>query len=202
MGDQETTGLKGPATQDFLRTPNVETFLLTGDGVFPNNGALPLLVYRKTLNADAPDLTAQVQGVFAENGWVGSWVDGIFDFHHYHSKAHEVLAVCSGRADVCFGGEHGIRLTLEAGDVVVIPAGVAHKNLGASGDFVVAGAYPRGQENYNMCHGHREERPEADKNIGGPQSRNPIPSMAPTARSRSTGEGDPVRWNLLHPSLD
>ena len=165
MGDPETTRTEGPVTQDLLRAPNVETFILTDDGVFPNNRALPLLVYKKALNPDAPDLTSQVQAIFAENGWAGSWIDRIFDFHHYHSKSHEVLAVCNGRADVCFGGEHGITLTLAAGDVVVIPAGVAHKNRGSSSDFVVVGAYPRGQENYTTCHGRREERPEADKNI-------------------------------------
>ena len=32
-----------------------------------------------------------------------------------------------------------------AGDVVVIPAGVAHKNEGTSSDLLVVGAYPRGQ---------------------------------------------------------
>ena len=35
--------------------------------------------------------------------------------------------------------------TRRAGDVVVIPASVAHKNEGASPDLVVVGAYPRGQ---------------------------------------------------------
>ena len=175
MGDQETTGARGPAVQDLLRAPNVEAFLLTGDGVFPNNRTLPLLVYHKALNPDAPDLISQVQRLLAENGWVGAWVDRVFDFHHYHSRSHEVLAICSGRADLCFGGEHGIKLTLAAGDVVVIPAGVAHKNLGASNDFVVVGAYPQGQENYDMCRGRREERQETDKKIVS----TPIPESDP-----------------------
>jgi uncharacterized protein YjlB len=165
MSDQETSRTPGPATQDFLRAANVEAFILTDDGVFPNNRRLPLLVYRKVLSLDVPDLIGQVQAVLAENGWAGSWVNGIFDYHHYHSNAHEVLAICGGRAEVCFGGEHGITLTLAAGDVVVIPAGVAHKNLGAGNDFVVVGAYPQGQENYDMCRGKREERLQADRNI-------------------------------------
>ena len=37
-----------------------------------------------------------------------------------------------------------------AGDVVVIPAGVAHKNEGASSDLLFVGAYPRGQRP-DMC---------------------------------------------------
>ena len=165
MDGQSTNRMEGVATQDILYTPQVETFVLTDDGVFPNNRRLPLLVYKRALNPEAPDLISHVQATFAEHGWAGSWVDSIFDYHHYHSTAHEVLAVCSGRAEVRFGGEHGITLTLSAGDAVVIPAGVAHKSLGAGGDFVVVGAYPGGQEHYDLCHGAREERPQADKNI-------------------------------------
>ena len=164
MDNQETSRTQGPATQDLLRAPNVEAFILTDDGVFPNNRSLPLLVYRKVLSLDAPDLIAQVRATLAGNGWGGSWVNGIFDYHHYHSTSHEVLAICGGRAEVRFGGEHGITLTLVAGDVVVIPAGVAHKSLGAGDDLVVVGAYPRGQEGYDMCC-KRDERPHADLNI-------------------------------------
>lgn len=165
MGDPGTSRTEGPATQDLLRAPNLEAFILTDDGIFPNNRRLPLLVYKKALNPEASDLIAQVQAILAENGWGGAWVDSIFDYHHYHSTSHEVLAICGGRADVRFGGEHGITRTLTTGDVLAIPAGVAHKNLGASNDFVVVGAYPRGQEGYDMCHGKREDRREADKNI-------------------------------------
>jgi uncharacterized protein YjlB len=163
--DHQESGAAGSAVQDILRAPKVETFILTDDGVFPNNRRLPLLVYRKTLNPEVPDLTAHVQAIFAENHWGGSWVDSIYDFHHYHSTSHEVLAVCGGHADVRFGGEHGITLALSAGDAVVVPAGVAHKSLGASDDFVVAGAYPEGQEGYDMCYGQRDERPRTDKTV-------------------------------------
>ncbi|OHB65412.1 MAG: hypothetical protein A2Y76_10555 [Planctomycetes bacterium RBG_13_60_9] len=138
---------------------------MTDDGVFPNNRKLPLLVYKKALNPGTADLTAEVQALFAENRWGESWIDGIYDFHHYHSTAHEVLAICGGQAQVRFGGEHGITLTLSAGDVVVIPAGVAHKSLGAGADFLVVGAYPRGREGCDMCYGKHGERPDMDKNV-------------------------------------
>jgi uncharacterized protein YjlB len=163
--DEQKSGETGPATTaELLRAPAVEAFILTDDGVFPNNGKLPLLVYTKVLNPEAPDLTAQVQALLAENHWGGVWVDAVYDFHHYHSTAHEVLVICQGQARVQFGGMNGITLTLSAGDVVVIPAGVAHKSIDSEGDFVVVGAYPQGQ-NYDMCHGKHGERPEADKNI-------------------------------------
>jgi uncharacterized protein YjlB len=55
-----------------------------------------------------------------------------------------------------------VRLT--AGDVVVIPAGVAHKNDGASSDFRVVGAYPDGT-GPDMQYGKPGERPGTDRNI-------------------------------------
>ena len=76
----------------------------------------------------------------------------------------EVLGICRGRARVQFGGESGPVLDTSAGDVVVIPAGVAHKNMGASIDFMVVGAYPRGQT-WDMNRGRPGERPRTDDNI-------------------------------------
>jgi uncharacterized protein YjlB len=55
-------------------------------------------------------------------------------------------------------------LSVQAGDVVIIPAGVAHKNLGSSGDFRVVGAYPHGQSP-DMQYGKSGERPSADEAI-------------------------------------
>src|SRR5205807_7991374 len=122
---------------------SVETLTFDDDGTVPNN-RLPLVVYRGALGTDG-DRARRCEEMFAANGWPDSWRNGIYAHHHYHSTAHEVLGIAEGSARVRLGGEHGQSAELRAGDVVVIPAGVAHKREAASGDLLVIGAYPRGQ---------------------------------------------------------
>jgi uncharacterized protein YjlB len=144
------------------------------DGAIPNHPSLPLLVYPGALSLPADDPAAACEAVFESNGWSGSWRDGIYPFAHYHSTAHEVLGICRGEAKVRFGGNAGIVLAVRAGDVVVIPAGVGHQNLGASADLLVVGAYPRGQS-WDLCRGRADERPQALANI----ARVPLPTADP-----------------------
>ena len=157
---------------------DVEAHLLADDGVFPNNGRLPLLVYRQVLDLSGANVAGEAQRLLAQNRWGGSWVNGIYGFHHYHSTAHEVLVVCSGEARVQLGGEEGLIARVAGGDAVVIPAGVAHKNLRSSGDFTVVGAYPEGQY-YDMCYGKPGERPGTDENV----RRVPLPESDPLCGS-------------------
>ena len=110
---------------------------------------------------DCPEI---IEEVFHSNRWGRSWRNGIYPYHHYHSTAHEVLGVYKGNARVQFGGEKGPILAVETGDVVIIPAGVAHKNINSSQDFRVVGAYPAGQS-WDMNYGKPGERPAADQNI-------------------------------------
>lgn len=150
--------------KDVIRTPGVTCYTLEDDGIYPNNAALSLLVYQGALNLPDQNPAATIEGLFAANRWGGSWRNGVYSFHHYHSTAHEVLGVYSGTANVQFGGEEGPALQVRRGDVVIIPAGVAHKNLGASQDLRVVGAYPFGQR-VDMNYGKPAERPRADQNI-------------------------------------
>jgi uncharacterized protein YjlB len=124
----------------------VEEYRFADDGHVPNNPRLPLVIYRGALDVGTRAEAARgCEALFARHGWTGAWQNGIYAHHHYHSTAHEVLGIVAGSAHVRLGGESGRTLVLGAGDVVVIPAGVAHKCETASPDLLVVGAYPRGQ---------------------------------------------------------
>ncbi len=131
----------------------VEKHLLLDDGLVPNNPRFPLIVYRRAfafcLNQQAAtpreqSAEALIDGHFAANGWSNSWVNGIYPFHHYHATAHEVLGIARGWAEVQFGGPKGPRVAIEAGDAVLIPAGVGHCRIDGGDDLSVVGAYPGG----------------------------------------------------------
>lgn len=158
-------------------TNNRRTEYLTDDGTFPNNERLPVLIYKGAFGGeDADDLASEMEDTFRQHGWGGMWRNGIYDYHHYHSTAHEVLGIAGGTARVQLGGPEGIELEVEPGDVLILPAGVAHKNLGSSADFLVVGAYPKGQD-YDMNYGREGERPTADQNIAA----TPVPESDPVS---------------------
>jgi uncharacterized protein YjlB len=168
------SGAKRTASADAIRRVAASVHLFGDDGAIPNNPTLPFLVYPGALNLVGVDPAATCEAVFATNDWGGCWRNGIYPFPHYHSTAHEVLGICCGEARVRFGGDVGIELIVSAGDVVVLPAGVGHQNLGAGSDLLVVGAYPRGQR-WDLCRGRPAERPWALENI----QRVPLPAADP-----------------------
>lgn len=113
------------------------------DGAMPNNPQFPVLLYQHALPENDP--AGALERLFSAHGWKGTWRNGVFRYHHYHSGAHEVLGVARGSAELLIGGEGGARLSVRAGDILVLPAGTGHKNLGNSDDFLIVGAYPPGQ---------------------------------------------------------
>ena len=124
--------------------PDVQAFRFEDDGETPNNPRLPLVVYRAAVKlAGEHDPAAPFERAFARHGWGDGWRNGIYPFLHFHTATHEVLGIARGRATVEFGGAKGQALTVEAGDVVVLPAGTGHRRIEASGDLLVVGAYPR-----------------------------------------------------------
>jgi len=140
----------------------VETAVFADDGTFPNS-ALPLLVYRGAIDPEAASAEA-FEALFDGNGWPAQWRSNVFTYHHFHSTAHECLGVAAGEAELMLGGPQGRAFAVVAGDVIVIPAGVAHQKLTASADFLVVGAYPPGQD-WDLLRGEPGERPLADRNI-------------------------------------
>jgi uncharacterized protein YjlB len=140
-----------------------EQLVFKDDGAIPNN-TLPLLLYRQAFAANTKGLASFIEQRFAENDWTGSWRAGVYPFPHYHSTSHEVLGVFSGSATLRLGGAQGTTVEVHPGDVIVIPAGVGHQNLGSGADFSVVGAYPGGRR-WDLLRGLPGERPQADHNI-------------------------------------
>jgi len=151
-----------------MSEPKVEFF--DDDGVFPNS-RLPLLIYPGAAKPGGPEVMEQL---FARNDWPPRWRSGIFPYHHYHSTAHECLGIATGNARLMLGGPRGREFEVSAGDVIVIPAGVVHRRLSSSADFLVVGAYPPGQD-WDLLRGQPGERPKADENIG----KVPLPKTDP-----------------------
>ncbi|TDE17467.1 cupin [Dyadobacter psychrotolerans] len=152
-------------------TPELHHF--EDDGIIPNN-KLPLLIYRHAFSARKEEGALWLEKRFAGQNWSNFWLNGIYNYHHYHSITHEVLGVYAGSASVQFGGESGTIITIDAGDIIIIPAGVGHKNIFSSEDFAVAGAYPEGHS-YDVLKGEAGERPFADQRIAAV----PIPESDP-----------------------
>jgi uncharacterized protein YjlB len=121
----------------------LETWHAPPGDTIPNHPRFAVLIYRGVDVGDA-------RALFAEHGWGGSWVNGIFDFHHFHSTSHEALAIVSGSATVELGGPQGQAFDVQAGDVLVLPAGTGHRRATARNGFTVVGAYPAGQEDYDL----------------------------------------------------
>ncbi|MGN6486035.1 MAG: hypothetical protein ACTHMX_16720 [Thermomicrobiales bacterium] len=145
-------------------SPAVEYHTIAANPPFANNPRLPVLVYRNGVALDSDDPGSAMEDHFQRNGWGYSWRNGIFNYHHFHSTAHEVLGVAAGTATVELGGPGGPRVEMQAGDVIVIPVGVALRNIGSSPDLIAVGAYPPGQV-WDLNTGDADEHPRVERNI-------------------------------------
>lgn len=156
--------------------------LFPASGSFPNNGTLPLVVYQQALNLPKGGAPDEIEQLVRSNRWGGTWRWGLYDYHHYHSTAHECLCIFSGAVQVQFGGPSGTVIEAKTGDVVILPAGLTHKNISCTADFRTLGCYPAGQSP-DMKYGKPGERPAADQS----SARVPLPLLDPVY-----GKGGPL----------
>lgn len=147
-------------------------YYLKDDGVFPNS-SLPLLHYVGVVRL-SPHSPRILEAIFRHHDWTNSWRNGIYNYHHYHSTSHEVIGIYAGSCEAVFGGDGGVQLHLAMGDVLIIPAGVAHKCVRASEDFGCVGAYPEGRD-FDINTGKPGERPATDERI----RKLPLPKLDP-----------------------
>jgi uncharacterized protein YjlB len=120
----------------------LETWQAPPGEEIPNHPSFPVLLYH--------EVGGDLRALFGQQGWGGSWVNGVFDFHHFHSTSHEVLGVLAGSATLELGGPQGRSFEVSEGDVIVLPAGTGHRRATARDGFTVTGAYPAGQEDYDL----------------------------------------------------
>lgn len=130
------------------------------DGVMPNHPFFPVVLYSGAMRGRIE----QTEAIFNRHNWLNSWTNGVYGYQHYHSNAHDALGVIRGSAVLQLGGREGMQVELAAGDVVVLPAGTAHKKISVSREFLIVGAYPYGMD-YNLRTGKAGERPKVLEEI-------------------------------------
>lgn len=185
MQDDRSDGIAAVTLWDKVE---IQLLRFSDDGTVPNNPALPVLLMRGALGPGASPQA--VTALLEANGWGGTWIWQVFDYHHYHPNAHESLAVAVGQAVLMLGGPQGEAVEVAAGDVLVLPAGTGHCQIEASQDFQICGAYPPEQENYETIRG---ERPHGDAvleriaDVARPRTDPVYGANGPLIRSWTTG---------------
>ncbi|KAF3912835.1 hypothetical protein AA313_de0202965 [Arthrobotrys entomopaga] len=146
---------------------------------------IPFIHYRSAFPpTKKPD---DIEKILRENSWNPAWRYTMYQKSHFHSTTHEALVVVSGSADILLGGDdnpRAITITVETGDAMFMPVGVAHKLLkdvggrgwGSGEGFTMIGAYPVGGEAWDMCYGEEGEKgvEERVRKIAGVEVQDPI----------------------------
>lgn len=154
-----------------LASLRVSRHLIPAYNLVPNTSIQqkPLLIYHAALpSSDASAIESHLQSIGVVDP---AWRYTMYSTSHFHSTSHEVLCVTSGKAKLCFGHEDNperVELVVEKGDVIVVPAGVAHRLLeDLAGGFEIVGSYPKGKS-WDMCYGKKgeEEKVKCIKELG------------------------------------
>lgn len=115
-----------------LPTLHIQRHQIPAYNLTPNTSlqSKPLLIYRQAFpspSTSASDLEAHLRATGVVRP---AWRYTMYSTSHFHSTSHEVLAIARGKAKLCFGHEENegrVEEVVGKGDVVVVPAGVAHR---------------------------------------------------------------------------
>ncbi|KAF2462011.1 hypothetical protein BDY21DRAFT_330266 [Lineolata rhizophorae] len=135
----------------------------------PNN-RFPVLIYRNILPTPYNEATARAY--LEKNGWYWQGTFGAVTYRHFHPNTHECYGIFQGSSTLLVGQgaadrDGGIKFTVSGGDVVVIPAGVAHCSVESEGDYRYVGVYPKGAPHWRNEYGKKPMEPGAfDEEIG------------------------------------
>ncbi len=122
----------------------IETLHPPSSDWIPNHPRFPTIIYRGAFAPAEGENPEAIELELSKHGWKPAWRFGLHPYPHFHSTTHEVIAAYRGRARVRLGHAAGGEFELQAGDVVLIPAGVGHECVDSSGRFAAVGAYPYG----------------------------------------------------------
>ena len=170
---------------------DIQALAIEPNHYVPNNQELPFLIYHKAWQGELD--ARKVLAHFASNGWGGGWVNGVFPFHHYHAQSHEVLANTGPTITVKLGGPDGKSVEFRSRDVIIIPAGGGHCLVSDGHASGIVGAYPTGQEDWDLKRNEPTDYELARQQI--PQV--PLPTTDPL-----TGTTQPLSnyWKRQQPS--
>ncbi|KAH8702350.1 hypothetical protein BGW36DRAFT_372663 [Talaromyces proteolyticus] len=124
----------------------VNTYFLQST-VYAPNSSLPVLHYRNVLPYPATE--ENVTSFLTAHKWEkrGTW--GHIPTRHFHPNSHECYGIFRGSSTIVLGvggGDEsgGLRVRVQAGDVIVLPAGTAHSMADSTEDYRYIGVYPEG----------------------------------------------------------
>ncbi|KAL4902952.1 hypothetical protein BDW74DRAFT_180249 [Aspergillus multicolor] len=126
-------------------TPN--TYYLPRTEHTPNN-PLPVLHYKDVL--PQPRTEEEATNFLTAHKWEkrGTW--GPIWQSHFHSNSHECYGVFQGSSTLLLGAaggdgvsDVGLRITVNTGDVIVLPAG-GHSSVESTDDYKYIRVYPEG----------------------------------------------------------
>ena len=165
----------------------METLLIDKpSGGVPNN-KLPVMIYHRVIPPNIVDNADYLEHLFRSNGWPPQWRYPVYTFTHFHSNTHEALGVFAGTARLQLGGENGKIIEVKAGDVLLLPAGIGHKQISADEEFMLVGAYPP-EMKADLCHDEPAQLTARTKAVVAV----PLPATDPVT---GHNEGSMITWH-------